>query len=49
VAIIVASLVLAPWGVLPWGMALLALAAWSTVLQRILLVRTQLRAQARKT
>ena len=31
------------------GMALLALAAWSTVLQRILLVRTQLRAQARKT
>jgi CDP-diacylglycerol--glycerol-3-phosphate 3-phosphatidyltransferase len=49
VAIIVASLVLAPWGVLPWGMGLLTLAAWSTVLQRILLVRTQLRAQARKT
>jgi CDP-diacylglycerol--glycerol-3-phosphate 3-phosphatidyltransferase len=43
VAIIVAGLVLAPWGLLPWAMGLLTLAAWSTVLQRILLVRGQLR------
>ena len=43
VAIITAGLVLAPWGLLPWAMGLLTLAAWSTVLQRILLVRGQLR------
>ena len=42
VAIITAGLVLAPWGALPWAMALLTAAAWSTVLQRILLVRRQL-------
>jgi CDP-diacylglycerol---glycerol-3-phosphate 3-phosphatidyltransferase len=47
VAVIVAALVLAPWGLLPWGMGLLTIAAWSTVLQRILLVRAQLRAQGR--
>lgn len=43
VAIITAGLVLAPWGALPWAMGLLTVAAWSTVLQRILLVRGQLR------
>lgn len=43
VAIITAALVLAPWLPLTWGMGLLALAAWSTVLQRVLLVRGQLR------
>lgn len=43
VAIITAGLALAPWGALPWAMGLLTLAAWSTVLQRILLVRGQLR------
>jgi CDP-diacylglycerol--glycerol-3-phosphate 3-phosphatidyltransferase len=43
VAVITAALVLAPWGLLPWGMGLLTVAAWSTVLQRILLVRAQLR------
>jgi CDP-diacylglycerol--glycerol-3-phosphate 3-phosphatidyltransferase len=42
VAIITAGLVLAPWGVLPWAMGLLTVAAWSTVVQRILLVRGQL-------
>ena len=47
VAIIVAALVLAPWGLLPWGMGLLTVAAWSTVLQRILLVRGQLREKAK--
>ena len=43
VAILVAGLVLAPWLSLTWAMALLTVAAWSTVLQRILLVRSQLR------
>ena len=43
VAIIVSGLVLAPWGVLPWAMGLLTVAAWSTVVQRALLVRAQLR------
>jgi CDP-diacylglycerol---glycerol-3-phosphate 3-phosphatidyltransferase len=42
VAIIVGGLVLAPWGALPWAMGVLTVAAWSTVLQRILLVRRQL-------
>ena len=46
VAIIVAALVLAPWVSLTWWMALLTAAAWSTVLQRILLVRSQLRARS---
>ena len=46
VAIIVAGLVLAPWLSLTWAMALLTAAAWSTVVQRILLVRAQLRAGA---
>ena len=43
VAIITAGLVLAPWGVLPWAVALLTLASWSTVGQRVLTVRSQLR------
>jgi CDP-diacylglycerol--glycerol-3-phosphate 3-phosphatidyltransferase len=43
VVVITAGLVLAPWGVLPWTIALLAVTAWITVLQRILSVRTQIR------
>jgi CDP-diacylglycerol--glycerol-3-phosphate 3-phosphatidyltransferase len=45
VAIIVAGLVLAPWLSLTWAMGLLTVAAWSTVLQRVLLVRSQLNAR----
>ena len=45
VAIIVGGLVLAPWLSLTWAMGLLTIAAWSTVLQRILLVRRQLNAR----
>jgi CDP-diacylglycerol--glycerol-3-phosphate 3-phosphatidyltransferase len=44
VVVITAGLVLAPWGVLPWAIGLLAVTAWVTVLQRILHVRRQLRA-----
>ena len=36
------ELALAPWGVLPWAIGLLALTAWITVLQRILHVRREL-------
>jgi CDP-diacylglycerol--glycerol-3-phosphate 3-phosphatidyltransferase len=43
VVVITAGLVLAPWGVLPWAIALLACTAWVTVAQRILHVRKQLR------
>ena len=43
VVVITGGLVLAPWGVLPWAIYLLAATAWITVLQRILHVRTQLR------
>ena len=43
VVVIVAGLVLAPWGALPWAIYLLTLTAWVTVLQRVLAVRTQLR------
>jgi phosphatidylinositol phosphate synthase len=43
VVIISAGLILAPWGVLPWAIYLLAASAWITVLQRALSVRTQLR------
>ena len=39
---ITAGLVLAPWGVLPWAIALLAATAWITVVQRVLHVRKQL-------
>jgi CDP-diacylglycerol--glycerol-3-phosphate 3-phosphatidyltransferase len=45
VVVITAGLVLAPWGVLPWAISLLALTAWFTVLQRVLSVRAQLRAR----
>ena len=43
VVVIVAGLVLAPWGALPLAIYLLTLTAWITVLQRVLAVRTQLR------
>ncbi len=42
VVVITAGLVLAPWGVLPWALALLACTAWVTVVQRVLHVRKQL-------
>ena len=42
VVVISAGLALAPWGVLPWAIALLAVTAWFTVLQRILHVRREL-------
>jgi CDP-diacylglycerol--glycerol-3-phosphate 3-phosphatidyltransferase len=42
VVVITAGLVLAPWGLLPWAIYLLAATAWLTVLQRILHVRKQL-------
>ena len=45
VVVIVAGLVLAPWGVLPWAIFFLTATAWITVLQRVLAVRTQLRAR----
>ena len=45
VVVIVAGLVLAPWGVLPWAISLLAVTAWITVIQRVLSVRAQLRAR----
>jgi CDP-diacylglycerol---glycerol-3-phosphate 3-phosphatidyltransferase len=43
VTVITAGLVLAPWGVLPWAIGLLALTAWFTVGQRVWSVRAQLR------
>jgi CDP-diacylglycerol--glycerol-3-phosphate 3-phosphatidyltransferase len=43
VVVITAGLVLAPWGVLPWAIALLTATAWLTVIQRIVFVRKQLR------
>ncbi len=43
VVIVTAGLALAPWGVLPWAIYVLAASAWLTVLQRILFVRRQLR------
>jgi CDP-diacylglycerol--glycerol-3-phosphate 3-phosphatidyltransferase len=42
VVVITAGLVLAPWGVLPWSIVLLACTAWLTVGQRVLHVRKQL-------
>ena len=42
VVVITAGLVLAPWGVLPWSLVLLACTAWITVGQRVLHVRKQL-------
>jgi CDP-diacylglycerol--glycerol-3-phosphate 3-phosphatidyltransferase len=43
VVVITAGLVLAPWGVLPWSIVLLACTAWVTVAQRVLHVRNQLK------
>jgi CDP-diacylglycerol--glycerol-3-phosphate 3-phosphatidyltransferase len=43
VVIVTAGLVLAPWGVLPWAIYVLAASAWVTVLQRVFFVRKQLR------
>jgi CDP-diacylglycerol--glycerol-3-phosphate 3-phosphatidyltransferase len=45
VVVITGGLVLAPWGVLPYAVYLLTATAWITVLQRILAVRSQLRAR----
>lgn len=45
VVVITAGLVLAPWGGLQWAIYLLAVTAWFTVGQRILSVRSQLRAR----
>lgn len=42
VVVITGGLVLAPWGVLPWALVLLACTAWTTVVQRVLHVRKQL-------
>jgi CDP-diacylglycerol--glycerol-3-phosphate 3-phosphatidyltransferase len=42
VVVITAGLVLAPWGVLPWAIAVLTVTAWTTVVQRVLYVRNQL-------
>ena len=44
VTVISAGLILAPWGVLPWAIGVLAATAWLTVVQRILHVRKELRA-----
>jgi CDP-diacylglycerol--glycerol-3-phosphate 3-phosphatidyltransferase len=44
VTVISAGLILAPWGVLPWAIGILAATAWITVVQRILHVRKELRA-----
>ena len=43
VVVISAGLILAPWGVLPWAIYLLNVTAWTTVVQRVLSVRDQLR------
>jgi CDP-diacylglycerol--glycerol-3-phosphate 3-phosphatidyltransferase len=43
VVVITAGLVLAPWGALPYALALLCVTAWVTVGQRIWSVRRQLR------
>ena len=45
VVVITAGLVLAPWGVLPWAIYLLAGTTWFTVGQRVLSVRSQLRSR----
>jgi CDP-diacylglycerol---glycerol-3-phosphate 3-phosphatidyltransferase len=42
VVVISAGLALAPWGLLPWAIYLLAATAWYTVLQRVLHVRREL-------
>lgn len=45
VVVISAGLILAPWGLLPWAIGLLAATAWVTVLQRVFHVRRELRAR----
>ncbi len=45
VTVISAGLALAPWGLLPWAIYLLAATAWYTVVQRVLHVRSQLRSR----
>jgi CDP-diacylglycerol--glycerol-3-phosphate 3-phosphatidyltransferase len=45
VVVISAGLFFAPWGVLPWAIALLAATAWFTVGQRVWSVRKQLQSQ----
>jgi len=45
VAVISVGLALAPWGLLPWAIYLLAATAWYTVVQRVLHVRSQLRSR----
>jgi hypothetical protein len=45
VIVIAVGLALAPWGVLPWAIGLLAATAWLTVVQRILHVRRELNAR----
>jgi CDP-diacylglycerol--glycerol-3-phosphate 3-phosphatidyltransferase len=42
VVVITAGLALAPWGLLPWSLVILAATAWLTVGQRVLHVRKQL-------
>jgi CDP-diacylglycerol--glycerol-3-phosphate 3-phosphatidyltransferase len=42
VVVIVAGLVLAPWGVLPWAIGVLTALAWYTVVLRALFIRSQL-------
>ncbi len=43
VVVIFGGLILAPWGVLPWAIGLLAATTWITVLQRVFHVRRELR------
>jgi CDP-diacylglycerol---glycerol-3-phosphate 3-phosphatidyltransferase len=43
VVVITAGLVFAPFGALPWTMAVLTATAWLTVVQRLLAVRSQIR------
>ena len=45
VVVISAGLILAPWGVLPWAIGVLAATTWITVLQRVFHVRRELRAR----
>jgi CDP-diacylglycerol---glycerol-3-phosphate 3-phosphatidyltransferase len=45
VVVISGGLILAPWGVLPWAIYFLTVTAWLTVVQRVLSVRSQLRAR----
>jgi CDP-diacylglycerol--glycerol-3-phosphate 3-phosphatidyltransferase len=43
VVVLTVGLVFAPFGALPWTMAVLTATAWITVVQRVLAVRSQLR------